>query len=168
MHPDLTPKPQRRVIEAAPRGAGRHAARRLAAALPAMLLAVCLPATSRAIGPAPPAAGAPVLTGAHPYVGRVQTENMRAGNNHWCTGSEIRQGTVLTAAHCIDDDGPFIRYQPVGGTQGFALGMQEPRYSPVGLSNHDVGLLLLLNGPLRPVNGFFPVLANPTNSNERR
>ena len=102
-------------------------------------------------------------TAGYPFVGRVQDETI-SFNSHEGTGSYYTNGIVLTAAHVINS-GPslgqgfaleqhFERFQ-LGGTQYFALGVQDPLYNANGmLDPNDVGLMFLLNAPVAPVGGF--------------
>lgn len=99
-----------------------------------------------AVGPRPPA----VPTDAYPYVGRVADET-HAANDFGCTGSEIRQGVVLTAGHCVSDYG-LERFELVG----------SPRYSGLGVQTDCTGVLEKkrpeewIGGRCRPDRGALP------------
>ncbi|MBI3867540.1 MAG: trypsin-like serine protease [Verrucomicrobia bacterium] len=101
------------------------------------------------------------------YVGRVQLEVHDETSQH-CTGSLIDKGVVLTAAHCINPTNEpdrqfaahFERFTLYERTkddkrvnrQYFALGVQHPAYNPfVDFGGNDIGLLLVLNGPVEPL-----------------
>lgn len=139
-------------------------------------LAVCI----AAIGISEAATPAWAINGAaapgndtHNFVGRTKStiidtsDSTTTINNQVTeqgTGSIIRPGVALTASHTLHNAGNskegFERFElpdPATSVQNFyGLGVLHPAYDPSTISDHDIGLMLLLNGQDASTGGILP------------